>query len=297
VQIGFMLERMAGPLVFLAAYVTAGIFAGLTSISAVPMSVTGGASGAIFGLYGLLLASSIWGLLQRSSVTIPLTMLKRIAPLTAIFVLYNLMNDGVVFSAELTGGVAGLALGVIVARGLDAGKSRTRLVAATMGAAIVFAVAAAVPLRGITDARAEISRVLTIEDHTAGVYEEALDRFKKGRITAESLAQLIDRAIIPELHAADARLQALDRVPQEQRPLVATAEEYVRLRSDSWRFRSEGLRKSGVAKPREDARTEQASNTGWRRRVEAQNRTNNQTLAKAEQAERASLEALERIRK
>jgi rhomboid protease GluP len=297
VQIGFILERMVGPLVFVAAYVAAGIFAGLVNLSALPMGATGGASGAIFGLYGLLLASTIWGLLQRSSVRIPLTMLKRIAPATAIFVLYNVMSDDIALSAELTGGVAGLALGIIAARGLDAGQSRTRLVAATMGAALVFAVAAAVPLRGITDARSEISRVVTIEDSTVSVYEEALERFKKGRITAEALAQLIDRAIIPELQAADARLQALDRVPQEQQPLVATAEEYVRLRSDSWRFRAEGLRKSGVAKPREDGGTEQASNTGWRRRVEAQHRTNNLTLGKAEEAERASLGALEKIRR
>jgi len=64
------------------------------------------------------------------------------------------------------------------------------------------------------------------------------------RITAEALAQLIDRTIVPELHAAEARLKELDRVPHEHQPLVAGAEEYFRLRDASWRLRVEGLQKA-----------------------------------------------------
>jgi hypothetical protein len=72
---------------------------------------------------------------------------------------------------------------------------------------------------------------------------------------------------VPELKAARARLQAFERVPYEQQPLVAAAEEYLRLRDESWRLRAEGLRT-----------------------------VNMRTLQKAEGAESASLKALKRTR-
>jgi len=296
VQIGLILERLVGPLFLATVYVAAGVFASLVSVSTYPMAASVGASGAIFGLYGLLLVSSIWGMLCRSSVTIPLTVLKRLGLAAAGFILYNVANDGVRTTAEVAGGVAGLIFGVVVARDLSRHKPPVRRVAVAMSAAVVIAVAAAVPLGGITDARPEIERVVAVEDRTASAYEIAVKRFRNGRITAEALAQLIDRMIIPELQAADARLKTLDKVPQEQQRLVAGAEEYLRLRSDSWRFRAEGLRKAGILKPREDGRTERESDASWRRRVEAQHRANSVTLGKAEGAERASLEALQGIR-
>ena len=86
-------------------------------------------------------------------------------------------------------------------------------------------------------------------------------------MSAEALAQVIDRSIMPELQAARARLKALEGVPPEHQALVAGAEEYLRLRDESWRFRAEGLR-----------------------------RTNMLRLRQAENAERISLEALHRIR-
>jgi membrane associated rhomboid family serine protease len=91
-QIGLILERLVGRLAFATVYITAGTFAGLMSLSAHPVAVSAGASGAIFGLYGLLLASLIWGLLRRSAVTIPLHTLKRLGPAAAVFILYSMAS-------------------------------------------------------------------------------------------------------------------------------------------------------------------------------------------------------------
>jgi len=103
VQIGLILERLVGPLFLATVYVAAGVFASLVSVSTYPMAASVGASGAIFGLYGLLLVSSIWGMLCRSSVTIPLTVLKRLGLAAAGFILYNVANDGVRTTAEVAG--------------------------------------------------------------------------------------------------------------------------------------------------------------------------------------------------
>src|SRR2546425_3302836 len=52
-QIGLILERLVGPWVFATVYVTAGTLTSLVSLSAHTAAVSVGASGAIFGLYGL----------------------------------------------------------------------------------------------------------------------------------------------------------------------------------------------------------------------------------------------------
>ena len=60
VQLGLILERLVGHATFAAVYVAAGLLASIVSLSDYPMGISSGASGAICGLYGLLLASSAW---------------------------------------------------------------------------------------------------------------------------------------------------------------------------------------------------------------------------------------------
>jgi len=293
VQLGLILERLVGPFVVVAVYVTAGTFASLVSISARPLTVSVGDSGAIFGLYGLLIASSLWGMYHRSAMTIPLHTVKRLGPSAAMFVLYSLASDSLPVSAGLTGLVAGFAYGLVLARGVADRKEQPRWVGAAMGVTLAIAVAAAVPLRGIADVKPEMERVVALEDRTARAYQTAAEGFRKGRITAEALALLIDRTIMPELQAADARVKALDRVPLEDQPLVANAEEYLRLRTESWRLRVEGLRNKTT--PRE-AGTDWESAGRARLRAETQHKVDGLLRGKAEGTERASLEALEKIR-
>jgi hypothetical protein len=295
VQVALILERLVGRVAFAAVYITAGVFASLVNLSAYPLSVSVGASGAIFGLYGLLLASSIWGLLRRSMVTIPLMAAQRLVPAAAVFIFYNVSNDGLGIDAELTGLVAGFVCGLFLARGVSEGKPPARHVAVAMAVAAVIAVAVAVPLRGVTDIRPEIERVVGLEDRTASAYQTAVNQFRRGRITAEAVAQLIDRTIEPEVRAADARLKAVTGVPREQQPLVASAEEYLRLRYESWRLRAEGLHKTDVLTLGEARDTEPASNESWRLRAEARHKADRLMLGKIEGMERASLEALHRI--
>jgi rhomboid protease GluP len=300
-QIGLILERLVGRLAFATVYITAGIFAGLMSLSAYPVAVSAGASGAIFGLYGLLLASLIWGRFHRSAVTIPPHTLKRLAPAAAAFILYSMANDGLAFSAEITGLVAGFLSGAVVwglvlASGARDRTPDPRWVAGAMAATVVIAVASAVPLRGIADVKPEMERVVALEDRTSRAYATAAEGFRKGRITADALARLIDRTIMPELQAADARVKAFDRVPPEHQPLVADAEEYLRLRAESWRLRAEGLRRMNAPRPREAGGTDWEAGARSRLRAETQHNVDGLLRGRAEGTERASLEVLQRIK-
>lgn len=259
VQVGLILERLVGRLAFGAVYIAAGVFASLVSLWAHPMAVSVGASGAIFGLYGLLLASSIWGLIQRSTVTMPLTTVKRLAPVAGVFILYHVATNSLEIAAELSGLAVGFVSGLVLARGVSEHQPTARQVATVMAATVVIAVASAVPLRGVADVRPEIERIIAIEDRTASAYQTAVDQFKLGAITAGSLAKLIDRTIMPELNAVRTRLKAIEGVPPEHQPVVAAAEEYLRLRQESWRLRAEALHNASMAALRKADRAEWAS--------------------------------------
>jgi hypothetical protein len=102
--------------------------------------------------------------------------------------------------------------------------------AGTAAAAVAFAI----PLRGLTDIRPEIVRLVAAEDRTTAAYNNAVERLKKGRLTAEALAEMIGRTIVPQLEAAEAHLNTIGHVPSIHQPLLADAREYLRLRTESW---------------------------------------------------------------
>ena len=204
-------------------------------------TVGAGAAGGIFGVYGLLLAAVIWGWAQRSPLTIPLGALKRLWPGAMVFVVYNMATEGLPSESMQVGLVVGLVSGLVVAARVSAHKPPVQRVCATMAATIGIAVVFAAPLRGLADVTAEMARVIELEERTAGAYDAQVERFRKGRLTADALAQ-IAQGIGVEVSATRASLAALTGVPAEQQHLVADASEYLRLREESWRLRVEGLR-------------------------------------------------------
>ena len=119
----------------------------------------------------------------------------------------------------------------------------------------------------LTDVRPELERLIVLEARTARDYDTAVAQFKLGATSAEALAGMITRSVMPELLASRTRIGALDRIPAEHRAVVARAEEYLRLRHESWRLRAEALQQRSMA-----------------------------ALRRADLAERASLDAFEQVR-
>ena len=76
---------------------------------------------------------------------------------------------------------------------------------------------------------------------------------------------LIEGTIVPELQAARGHLKAVERVPREQLPLVAAADEYLALREKAWRMRADALREASMPALREADRAERASLDAFRR--------------------------------
>jgi rhomboid protease GluP len=106
-SIGFLLEPYLGRRRFLAAYVLTGLVASLTSLWWHKGSVSAGASGAIFGMYGVFLALLTTDLID-SSARRPLLIS------IILFTGYNLLGglkEGIDNAAHVGGLISGAAIG------------------------------------------------------------------------------------------------------------------------------------------------------------------------------------------
>lgn len=109
IYIGLLLEPYLGKTRFLAAYVISGIAASLTSLWWHDLMISAGASGAIFGMYGVFIALLTTNLLDKS-------IRKALFTSIAVFVGYNILNglkpdSGIDNAAHIGGLLSGLLIG------------------------------------------------------------------------------------------------------------------------------------------------------------------------------------------
>ena len=70
---------------------------------------------------------------------------------------------------------------------------------------------------------------------------------------------MIELVIVPELEAAQRRLRVIAGVPRQQRSLVEGADDFLRLRRESWLLRARALHQSSVDMLRDADEAERAS--------------------------------------
>jgi TPR repeat protein/membrane associated rhomboid family serine protease len=123
-QAGQLTERLFGRWFFLLLYLYCAVMSGLTSIWWDRPDVCAGASGAIFGVFGALLAYLI---LHRKAF--PVTVVQPLMKSTIAFIGYNiffgLTQKNISNSAHIGGLISGFAIGLVIARPIDlAGRRR-----------------------------------------------------------------------------------------------------------------------------------------------------------------------------
>ena len=144
-SLGRLAERMFGNWTFLALYLLSGLGGGLASVWWNPSIISAGASGAVFGVAGGLVAFWHFG-----KVALPRSIIKRDFVSILTFVGYNLTygfaKDGVDNAAHIGGLLVGLALGALLRRPLPATTvpSRMRIGLICVGAALTLVSVAAV---------------------------------------------------------------------------------------------------------------------------------------------------------
>lgn len=155
-QAGVLTEKLFGNVRFGVLYLLAGLGGSVVSLFSHPMSVSAGASGAVFGVYGGLLG---FLLVQRGVVPSRISM--GIAKSAGIFLVYNLVyglsSAGTDIQAHGGGLVSGLILGCVLARPmLPTGQKlypvRTLLVT-VVGLAVIFAAEQRLPRPDASEGR------------------------------------------------------------------------------------------------------------------------------------------------
>ncbi len=118
--IGLLLEPLIGGLRIAVAYVITGLLASITSLWWHELVITAGASGAIFGLYGVFIALLAGGLVEKN-------VRKDLLTSMLLFVGYNLifgLNAGIDNAAHVGGLIAGLLFGFALLPGLKNPEER-----------------------------------------------------------------------------------------------------------------------------------------------------------------------------
>ncbi|HZL24895.1 MAG TPA: rhomboid family intramembrane serine protease [Acidobacteriaceae bacterium] len=108
-QVGVLTEILFGKVRYAVLYLVAGLAGSLTSLYVHPLGVSAGASGAIFGVFGALLA---FLLIERG--VIPAKAALQIARSLAIFLGYNLIYGLASKTTDLSAHVGGLVTGFVV---------------------------------------------------------------------------------------------------------------------------------------------------------------------------------------
>ncbi len=248
-QIGALVERLLGHRSFLLVYLFAGLCGSLASIMWHPFVVSAGASGAVFGVYGVLIAY-----LVRHRGSIPRPVLLSLQKSTVFFiglnVAFGLQQKGIDMAAHTGGLVGGFVAALLVARPVTALQaSRTvgrdlTLVVAGLG----LFVAAVLLVPRAVDIEKEMADLQALEQRAVGTYNGALEQRRANQISDVELAKIIDEQVLPGWRQYRGHLGTLGHLPAKEAKRTEDIGRYMNLREQGWTVFSQALRDNDDAK-------------------------------------------------
>ncbi|WP_295993642.1 rhomboid family intramembrane serine protease [Rugamonas sp.] len=206
-QSGRMVERMYGSVHFALLYLFSGLSGSMVSILWHPMNNSVGASGAIFGVFGGLLA-----FILKPGSAVPPAIVNEHRNSTLFFIGFNLINGytqtGIDNGAHLGGLLGGLAFGFLLARPLDlaqrARAGAARMVAPVPGCLLLLALLAYPlwhPGLDIVQQRSfrAVLHALPQQEQLASADASAwLGKARKHTISDAELADAMEQKVVPQ---------------------------------------------------------------------------------------------------
>ncbi|MGH8762061.1 MAG: rhomboid family intramembrane serine protease [Nitrosospira sp.] len=248
---GQLVERMYGHARFTGIYFASGLTGNLLSLVAHKgLAISGGASGAIFGMYGALLVF-LWRERRNLHPEEFRWFFWGASAFAGITLVLGFLITGIDNAAHIGGFLAGLLGGIVFSRRVDGIKPasyRNRLLA---GGAFVLAIAiliSQIPVRAYrwSDealARKEIGEFLRDDVAISKAWQGILDEGKRGDTSFDELAGRIDTAVSDRYEESFEQLSHIP--PDPALPSAATVEmlrHYAERRMDASRALAEGLR-------------------------------------------------------
>jgi rhomboid protease GluP len=266
-NIGLFIESLAGHSLFVALYLVCGLGGSAASLAWHPSTVSAGASGAIFGLYGALLSY-----LVRHRGSIPTESLASLRKGALTFIGFNLLyglRPGVDMAAHLGGLATGFVLGLfliqppptsspssgsgdLVASGgeLTPASNWRVPVAVALGLALI-----AVPMIVLPkpdDYLAEYERLASMEEKDIELFNASVKQWQANQITSQQYADILEKQILPQWRAEREALEKL-KVSKDQAARKRLLVEYLTDREQSWQLTVDGLRAQDADKLRQGA--------------------------------------------
>jgi rhomboid protease GluP len=259
-QIGNMVERLLGSFSFLTIYLLTGVTGAIASLMAHPRSIGVGASGALFGITGALLAvvlssgGQMRELLDDRPISVGLGrpdaeitprpsralgegMLIAMRGLRVglfMFLVYNVafafVAPGIDVAAHAGGFAGGLVFGWLVAR--DAITRRPPLMRLALPVLVTVALAAlqVERMHAHADVLAESLAFDATETRHLAQFDAARNAVASGRTRPDEAAVLVERSVFPDVLATRNRCEALRRAAHDNLTRAATLDQYGRAR-------------------------------------------------------------------
>src|SRR5688572_10714384 len=246
-MIGPVTERLFGSTAFAVTYTLAGLGGSVVSEWWQPLTVAVGASGAIFGLYGSLLAY-----LSVRHTTLPRNVVNSLRGGAVVFVIANVAGGFTASYIDNAGHLGGLVSGFLAGLALAATGEASRLIARPARSAIVacaglavaiFVVAAVLPRYG--DLRRNIVRFSQLDPATLAGAQDLITQVETGQLSEDDCATAIERLLQPwrALRSAFAGLQLPPAEQEEVRRMVR----YMAAREKALTLTADAMRKRDVA--------------------------------------------------
>jgi rhomboid protease GluP len=234
-------------------YFAAGIAGSLSSLLWNPAVNSAGASGAIFGVYGAMLAFFL-----RKNSSIPPSIVRQQRSSGIAFIAFNLINGfshaGIDNAAHIGGLAVGLVMGLVLARPLEP-EARAQINAASFyarGSAIALAIIGSLfvlihfsPAGNAAEQafRRDILRMGELEKHAQQSAKDAIDKLRSNQITSIEFAERIEKDVLPQWSTIQNTFQR-DRVPDDSKlkPLWELLSDYSDTRLAAFKLFDSGAR-------------------------------------------------------
>ena len=247
-SVGQFVERLVGNLGFFLVYLFSGVVGGFATVLWSPGVVSAGASGAVFGVYGCLLAFLALG---RGSI--PRPVLKALGNNAVFFVVVNLLyglgQENVDMAAHLGGLAAGFVSGLILQRPLDSSASKNRgrrsLLVGIVG---LLAISAGVVLTGnrYADIQEEFRRFGETEESVMGSFNQTIQKVRTGSISDDAFESILREEIISPWKAALSEFESetagkLQKLSERNSGLHDKLVKYMHLRLEAFQLMLEAV--------------------------------------------------------
>ncbi|NTV70705.1 MAG: rhomboid family intramembrane serine protease [Azonexaceae bacterium] len=247
---GQWVERMYGHFRFAAIYCVAGLAGNLLSlVSHQGHAVSGGASGAIFGLYGALL-SYLW--LERSRIQRAefRWLFWAAIGFSVVSIIFGFMVPGIDNAAHIGGLIGGLLMGVLIKPDAEVlvMPRRAKLAAGLVFVAFIALMVANIPQQAYrwSDERQvqrEIGEFLQEDAAITRAWESIMQQGQRKGASFEELADVIESVVADRYEHSFEELSALPRDANLPSALAAKRlTRYAEQRRDASRAMVEGLR-------------------------------------------------------